>query len=55
LRLLRKVPDGWRHDHIPWSGHDQLNAIPESEWREHKLDYVLEGWFERIADPKTRP
>ncbi len=36
---------------IPWPAHDQLNAIPETEWREHQKDYIQEGWYERI--PRT--
>ena len=33
---------------VPYVTHDQLNAVPESEWTAQKSDFILESWFDRV-------
>jgi dienelactone hydrolase len=38
---------------IPYVQHDQLNVLPEAEWKTQKDKFILETWFERVRQASS--
>jgi len=38
---------------IPYIQHDELNVLPESEWKNQKDNFILETWLERVRQASS--